>query len=112
MCVGSAVPLNEDPTQREALVPPVKEDSQEPTPLTVPPAPQKSQQTSTPVVFSTSKSANTWETLVLFAVNLAKLEINMNMGNVMGNTMYECCALFGQNFHFILVLLDIILTTL
>lgn len=40
---------------------------------------------STPVC--ASKSGSTWETLVLFAVNLSKLNIHMNMGNVMGNTM-------------------------
>lgn len=27
-----------------------------------------------------------WETLILFGVNLSKLNIHMNMGNVMGNT--------------------------
>ena len=32
--------------------------------------------------------ANPWETLVLFSVNLSKLNITMNMGNVMGNTSW------------------------
>ncbi|CAG2114985.1 unnamed protein product, partial [Medioppia subpectinata] len=31
---------------------------------------------------------NPWETLVLFSVNLSKLNITMNMGNVMGNTSW------------------------
>lgn len=34
----------------------------------------------------TSKSVS-WETLVLFAVNLAKLDLHVNMSNVMGNTV-------------------------
>ena len=29
-----------------------------------------------------------WETLVLFAVNLSKLDVMVNMSNVMGNTVY------------------------
>ena len=29
-----------------------------------------------------------WETLILFGVNLSKLNIHMNMGNVMGNTSW------------------------
>lgn len=28
-----------------------------------------------------------WETLVLFAVNFTKLNVQMSMGNVMGNAM-------------------------
>ncbi len=31
---------------------------------------------------------NPWEALVLFSVNLSKLNITMNMGNVMGNTSW------------------------
>lgn len=34
----------------------------------------------------TPKSVS-WETLVLFAVNLAKLDLHVNMSNVMGNTV-------------------------
>ena len=34
-----------------------------------------------------SKSGATWETLVLFAVNLSKLDIMFNMSNVMGIVM-------------------------
>lgn len=33
------------------------------------------------------KSSTAWETLVLFAVNFKKLNVHMNMGNVMGNVM-------------------------
>lgn len=33
------------------------------------------------------KSCTSWETLVLFAVNFKKLNVHMNMGNVMGNVM-------------------------
>ena len=29
-----------------------------------------------------------WETLVLFAVHFKRLNVHMNMGNVMGNVMY------------------------
>ena len=29
--------------------------------------------------------SSSWETLVLFAVNFTKLNVHMNMGNVMGN---------------------------
>ena len=29
-----------------------------------------------------------WETLVLFAVNLSRLDVMVNMSNVMGNTVY------------------------
>lgn len=29
-----------------------------------------------------------WETLVLFAVNFTRLNVHMNMGNVMGNVMW------------------------
>ena len=35
----------------------------------------------------TPKAAITWETLVLFAVNLSKLDLHVNMSNVMGNTV-------------------------
>jgi hypothetical protein len=31
------------------------------------------------------KNLTAWETLVLFAVNFKKLNVHMNMGNVMGN---------------------------
>lgn len=33
------------------------------------------------------KSTTAWETLVLFAINFKKLNVHMNMGNVMGNVM-------------------------
>lgn len=33
------------------------------------------------------KSWTAWETLVLFAINFKKLNVHMNMGNVMGNVM-------------------------
>ena len=35
-----------------------------------------------------ASTSNPWETLVLFSVNLSKLNITMNMGNVMGNTSW------------------------
>lgn len=31
------------------------------------------------------KNKTSWETLVLFALNFKKLNVHMNMGNVMGN---------------------------
>lgn len=34
---------------------------------------------------SEHKNMTAWETLVLFAVNFKKLNVHMNMGNVMGN---------------------------
>ncbi|KAG8178566.1 hypothetical protein JTE90_004495 [Oedothorax gibbosus] len=34
------------------------------------------------------RHSSAWETLVLFAVNLSRLNIHMNMGNVMGNTTW------------------------
>lgn len=34
------------------------------------------------------QSGAAWETLVLFAVNFTKLNVHMNMGNVMGNVRY------------------------
>lgn len=34
------------------------------------------------------KNMTAWETLVLFAVNFKKLNVHMNMGNVMGNVSY------------------------
>ena len=39
-----------------------------------------------------------WETLVLFAVNLSRLDVDINMSNVMGNTMY---VRFGLLFYVI-----------
>lgn len=41
-----------------------------------------------PHVGVTSKGGTTWETLVLFAVNFKKLNVHMNMGNVMGNVSW------------------------
>ncbi|KAK4878280.1 hypothetical protein RN001_010786 [Aquatica leii] len=37
---------------------------------------------------SKHKNTTSWETLVLFAVNFKKLNVHMNMGNVMGNVMW------------------------
>jgi len=37
---------------------------------------------------SEAKANPTWETLVLFAVNFKRLNVHMNMGNVMGNVMW------------------------
>jgi len=39
-----------------------------------------------------------WETLVLFAVNLSRLDVMVNMSNVMGNTMYVlvCSNVLGH----------------
>lgn len=34
---------------------------------------------------SDHKNFSAWETLVLFALNFQKLNVHMNMGNVMGN---------------------------
>lgn len=44
-----------------------------------------STQTDTPSPSSDHKNVAAWETLVLFAVNFKKLNVHMNMGNVMGN---------------------------
>lgn len=33
------------------------------------------------------RNSTAWETLVLFAINFKKLNVHMNMGNVMGNVM-------------------------
>lgn len=44
-----------------------------------------STQTETPSPSSDHKSLTAWETLVLFTVNFKKLNVHMNMGNVMGN---------------------------
>ena len=37
-----------------------------------------------------SKTVRDWETLVIFAVNLSRLDVMVNMSNVMGNTVYVC----------------------
>ena len=42
-------------------------------------------QFNTPIV--PGKKIKEWETLVLFAVNLSKLDVMVNMSNVMGNTV-------------------------
>ncbi|XP_037086317.1 transmembrane protein KIAA1109 homolog [Pollicipes pollicipes] len=45
-----------------------------------------------PVLPPTGNSVNvpsSWETLVLFAVNFTKLNVHMNMGNVMGNVTWQ-----------------------
>ena len=34
-----------------------------------------------------TSTAQKWETLVLFSVNLSRLDVMINMGNVMGNTV-------------------------
>ena len=36
----------------------------------------------------TGNSVDTWETLVVFAANFTKLNVHMNMGNVMGNVVW------------------------
>lgn len=38
---------------------------------------------------SEAKGGAAWETLVLFAVNFTKLNVHMNMGNVMGNVTWQ-----------------------
>lgn len=50
------------------------------------------------------KSSTAWETLVLFAINFKKLNVHMNMGNVMGNVMYVHFELMGLCFVAISVL--------
>lgn len=43
--------------------------------------------------------SSSWETLVLFAVNLSKLDVHVNMSNVMGNTTYvyiQCSMYIGR----------------
>ncbi|KAL3880212.1 hypothetical protein ACJMK2_032469 [Sinanodonta woodiana] len=44
---------------------------------------------------STSKSA-AWETLVLFAMNLSRLDLTVNMSNVMGNTIWTIDEIKSQ----------------
>ena len=41
-------------------------------------------QSSTPTA---ATKVSSWETLVLFAVNLSRLDLQVNMSNVMGNTV-------------------------
>ncbi|XP_062586140.1 bridge-like lipid transfer protein family member 1 isoform X2 [Saccostrea cucullata] len=53
---------------------------------------QKSHHSSSHV---TPKSVS-WETLVLFAVNLAKLDLHVNMSNVMGNTVWTTQEIKSQ----------------
>lgn len=43
---------------------------------------------SSPDQKSSSVGAAAWETLVIFAVNFKRLNVHMNMGNVMGNVTY------------------------
>ncbi|KAK3100226.1 hypothetical protein FSP39_016558 [Pinctada imbricata] len=43
-----------------------------------------------------AKPAITWETLVLFAVNLSKLDLHVNMSNVMGNTVWTTQQIKSQ----------------
>lgn len=43
---------------------------------------------------SESNQITSWETLVLFAFNFTKLNVQMNMGNVMGNVVCNCNKLF------------------
>nr|XP_042899305.1 transmembrane protein KIAA1109 isoform X2 [Parasteatoda tepidariorum] len=45
-----------------------------------------SSETSSPL--HSGRHSSSWETLVLFAVNLSRLNVHMNMGNVMGNTTW------------------------
>jgi len=40
---------------------------------------------SSPDQKSSSVGTSAWETLVIFAVNFKRLNVHMNMGNVMGN---------------------------
>lgn len=42
---------------------------------------------------SESNQITSWETLVLFAFNFTKLNVQMNMGNVMGNVVCIFCVL-------------------
>ncbi|KAL5011394.1 hypothetical protein ScPMuIL_009945, partial [Solemya velum] len=44
---------------------------------------------------SSSKSS-TWETLVMFAINLSRLDVNVNMSNVMGNTVWATSSVKSQ----------------
>ena len=47
------------------------------------------QSMASPVTRMTSERKSTgWQTLVLYAVNLKQLDVNVNMSNVMGNTVY------------------------
>ena len=51
------------------------------------PKPLVDKQTSNSSQCSKSQGPHAWETMVLFAVNLSRLDVHVNMGNVMGNTM-------------------------
>ena len=42
---------------------------------------------STGVAAGNKQAVRNWETLVLFAVNLSRLDVMVNMSNVMGNTV-------------------------
>lgn len=39
------------------------------------------------VASASKQTMRNWETLVLFAVNLSRLDVMVNMSNVMGNTV-------------------------
>lgn len=43
-----------------------------------------------------TKSVTNWETLVLFAVNLSRLDVVVNMSNVMGNTTSVFASAFAS----------------
>lgn len=49
---------------------------------------KKGSSSGSPSPSETKTNTSTWETLVLFAVNFKRLNVHMNMGNVMGNVMY------------------------
>lgn len=49
---------------------------------------KKGSSSESPSPSETKTNTSTWETLVLFAVNFKRLNVHMNMGNVMGNVMY------------------------
>ena len=43
--------------------------------------------TSSGTAVGSKQAMRNWETLVLFAVNLSRLDVMVNMSNVMGNTV-------------------------
>ena len=43
--------------------------------------------TSSTTAVGSKQAMRNWETLVLFAVNLSRLDVMVNMSNVMGNTV-------------------------
>lgn len=78
---GNFVPDSKVKPSREKLHLNIKNDKQ----LSLEKKRNNSSHDSSPDQKSSSVGAAAWETLVIFAVNFKRLNVHMNMGNVMGN---------------------------